>query len=296
MIGHDIVPKVEYSHGDMSTGFKLTIMEDLSDYVDSGVLFGPGNPMNWKRDLVALSKRAGDPVPSAAQVMSVTFKSFAQLHSKFWRNKSLIDGHHGWLRGADWVVGRGESEWIASQNYARERWASAKAGNGNAINWDPNVFDAIEKAVASISWPLQLKRLNVDGHWTLVQGDCWPGNVMWHRDAHVKLIDFEMVGVGSGPQDLGQYVIANMIPSERRACEHRILREYFDELTKVVDNFSFEQCWEEYVIGGAERWCWFVAYIAGGTDVPGGQFFHDQLSAFMRDHKLTAEKLTQVRP
>ncbi len=39
---------------------------------------------------------------------------------------------------------------------------------------------------------------------------------MWHRDGRVKLVDWEMAGIGSGAQDLGQYVISNMDPAERR--------------------------------------------------------------------------------
>lgn len=48
------IPQVYYAFGDMKEGSKCVIMEDLTTgYIDSGILFGPGNPNNWKRDLPA---------------------------------------------------------------------------------------------------------------------------------------------------------------------------------------------------------------------------------------------------
>jgi len=53
------IPKIYYSYGDMESGSKVVFMEDLSfNYIDSGVLFGKGNPNNWKRDLESIVKKA----------------------------------------------------------------------------------------------------------------------------------------------------------------------------------------------------------------------------------------------
>jgi len=53
------IPKIYYSYGDMESGSKVVIMEDLSsNYIDSGILFGKGNPNNWKRDLESIVKKA----------------------------------------------------------------------------------------------------------------------------------------------------------------------------------------------------------------------------------------------
>jgi hypothetical protein len=45
------VPIIYYAFGDMATGEKIVFMEDLSAWVDSGALFGKGNPNNAHRDL-----------------------------------------------------------------------------------------------------------------------------------------------------------------------------------------------------------------------------------------------------
>ena len=140
----------------------------------------------------------------------------------------------------------------------------------------------VDKAVAGISWDAQLQRLNVkDSQWTLCHGDFWPGNVMWmtnedegcvtrekRSSSPIRFIDWEMVGVGSGPQDLGQYVISNMDPGERRQCERHLVEAYYKELmeysrqhdegTTALSSYTWDECWYEYRVGGFERWIWFL--------------------------------------
>ena len=96
-----------------------------------------------------------------------------------------------------------------------------------SIQWDPLVREAIEAPIKGISWEAQLERLHTKGQWTIVLGDCWPRNLMWVTsncqgddekvDSAIKLLDREMVGLGSGPQDLGQYMLSNMDPIESLA-------------------------------------------------------------------------------
>ena len=122
----------------------------------------------------------------------------------------------------------------------------------------------------------------------LVHGDCHPHNVLWCEQrtprAHLRLIDFEMVGVGSPAQEMGQWTISHMTPAVRRASEQRLVAGYH---AQVVQNltakdkqaqakaFSYDACWSEYVAGGAGRWIWFVPVLAVMlADNPKmGQFF-----------------------
>ena len=39
------------------------------------------------------------------------------------------------------------------------------------------------------------------------------------------LVDFEVVGVGSGPQDIGQYMISHLTPEKRKKNEMELLRK-----------------------------------------------------------------------
>jgi len=62
-------PKVHYTFGDWDTGVKIIIMEDMSDLIQAGFFFGPGNPANWGKDLPSLLKgseiKPGDVIRNA---------------------------------------------------------------------------------------------------------------------------------------------------------------------------------------------------------------------------------------
>jgi hypothetical protein len=146
------------------------------------------------------------------------------------------------------------------------------------IRWDPLVWAATDKAIQGISWQAQMNRLNEAGHWTLVHSDAWPGNVLWMTTdqnngknddggnaadkSPIRLLDWEMTGLGSGPQDLGQYILANMEPSERRDCERELIEVYWKELTRLgVKDVTWGYCWHEYTVGGVERWLWLLVLL-----------------------------------
>jgi hypothetical protein len=109
-----------------------------------------------------------------------------------------------------------------------------------------------------------------------------------------------MTGLGSGPQDLGQCILSNMDTNERRQCEEELIRNYYHELTANcgVKDFTWEDCWKEYQVGGLERWLWFLVYFLGqeGPLLEWAQFFHNQIAAFLHDHKMDANDVIQPRP
>lgn len=324
------LPKIWYSYGNNETGEKCIIMEylDPTSWLDSGIFFGPGNPNNWSRDLTQMVKTAYGPKrdpPTSATVAMVTFRSIARIHAFFWKKDVLLlDPKFNWLRGHGWIQQNSRESWEASQNLIRNIWSkycneecdSNDSSGATKFNWKLRVRSAVEKAIASISWDDQITRLCVSGHWTLVHGDFWPGNVIWsinnnsssNSDASqvdidkcrdIRLLDWEMVGIGSGPQDLGQYVISNFAGQERRECERELIRAYHQELISAgLDNVSLDYCWKEYSIGGTERWIWFLVWFLGqGEAVPGwAQFFHDQIAEFMEDHGISEKDISQPRP
>ncbi len=256
-----LVPSVVFAEGNLNTGAKCVVMEDLADYVDSGRLFGPTNPHNWDRDLAADEERAGRPPPR--HVASVTFRAYAQLHAKYWRDEKLLG--MPWLRHAEWACGENRHSWQVSRDFTRAQWEAGKeAGVGRWF--DPLVFEAVEKAVNGATW--------------------------------VSLHHGGGVGMGSGAQDLGQYTITSLHPAARRECEEQLLREYHDELVRGgVRDYSFAECWREYTVGGVEKWLWFLCYLVGSPEMADwARAFHNQVRAFMQDHKITAAVIQQLRP
>ena len=108
------------------------------------------------------------------------------------------------------------------------------------------------------------------------------------------------LGLGSGPQELGQYILSNMDPSERRECEEQLVRNYYENLIQSgVTNLSWEYCWSEYKIGGLERWLWFLVFFCaqdGPVMAKWTKYFHNQIKEFVHDHKIRPEDVTQPRP
>jgi len=304
-IPEDLIPKIYYSYGDFATGNKCVIMEDIKDAIDSGILFGPGNPNNWKRDLKSIAAKAGNPPPSSKHVALKTFREIAKVHAAYWKDTKLLSADKTWLRGQEWLQGKSKASWEASQQLIQGMWKSYldSESDNSVISWDKNVRSTVEKAMKGISWESQMARLHPHGHWTLVHGDFWPGNIMWmtgnEKSDAIKFVDWEMVGLGSGPQELGQYVISNMDPAERKACELELVQAYYGELKQHLPSdkvCSWEYCWQEYRVGGVERWLWFLVYFVGNGMGDWAQFFHNQISDMMNSHGLTAEDFTQPRP
>jgi len=210
------IPKKYYSFGDMTEGSKFVVMEDLSrDFIDSGILFGPGNPNNWRRDLDSMIAHAyPSAVPSSYEVANQAFLAIANVHARFWRDKELLKEDYNWLRGSSWLSGNNEGSWWGSQRMIQTMWEKyLKDCNDcdESIQWDPLVRKMVEKAMKGISWESHLQRLNANTHFCLVHGDFWPGNIMISKKEmapeidetesggvgkvrDLRLIDWEMVG------------------------------------------------------------------------------------------------------
>ena len=196
------IPKIYYSSGGMIDGSKFVIMEDLSTrFVDSGILFGPGNPNNWKRDLDRKIAQAYPSVaPTSYEVANQTFLAIANVHATFWRDQTLLTDEYSWLRGSSWIRGNDEASWRASQTMIQSMWEQYLQDPKNeneGIRWDALVRQIVEKAIEGISWESQRKRLSKTTHFCLVHGDFWPGNIMISKgdgDRDLRLLDWEMVG------------------------------------------------------------------------------------------------------
>jgi hypothetical protein len=286
-------PRVYYAHGDFATGDKVVIMEHLEDAIDSAAFFGPGSPHNWNKDLSALTSRA--PGVADADVARMTFVAIARIHALHWNDEGLLGDDKTWLRGQEWLQGRNRESWEAAQGLARSSWTESNLAK---IQWDANLRACVQKAVDGISWEAQQRRLRRDGPWTLVHGDFWPGNVMYLvKERKIRLLDWEMCGLGSGPQDLGQYIISNMEPKARRKHDKSLVEAYYRTLLSCGVKVSWDHVWREYQVGGMERWMWFLAYFVGQAGFEKwAQFFHDQMASFLNDHGLTPEDFTQIRP
>lgn len=325
------MPWVFHAEFDSATGAKALLMEDLSatGWVQSGYFYGEHSPLNWGKNLAESTRNITDLAGEKASQESITilaFQAAARLHSHFWRDQAILS--HSWMRGSRWIQGEDYESWQSAQSVAIDSWKSiqhALADKSCQVTWASSLLDVIEHSVAQISVDYfddyyRKRRSSPHHHWTLVHGDFHPGNVMvgvdspnlehsepsdreTHQQIAACLLDWEMVGVGCGPQDLGQYVISHVEPSERRLWETRALKAYHDELVKHwpqtcdrhSDSYSMDQCHHDYVIGGTERWIWLLLALSASCPPPVTQYFHDQVAAFVLDHDVTSAKVGAPR-
>ena len=277
--------------------------------------------MNWGKDLIALTSSCPD--VSAEIVTKEAYQLAARIHAAYWNSDRLL--HYPWLRGGEWACGDGKDAWERAQQGAAAAWRAAVSGSSSSIHGGgggggggalllPEVVALMDASLQRVSW--ERYREEARGRpFTLVHGDFHPGNMLWrpHPTAaapppgRLVLIDWEMVGVGSGPQDIAQYAISHMAPAARRAAELRLVRAYHDALTDALagagagaggPGLSWEECWAEYVAGGVGKWVWLLSYIASpGMGVPAAavRYFQGQLLAFAADHGVTPDNVPMPR-
>ena len=126
---------------------------------------------------------------------------------------------------------------------------------------------------------------------TFVHGDFHPGNIMWLPDdpvCRVRFLDWEIVSLDYGPQELGQYVIAAVDMSEYGVdAQSQWVKSYYEELVAInpsIENkCSFEACFNNFVIGGIRKW---LIYLARFSTINLKMFysFADQVDTFRKLH------------
>lgn len=237
-----------------------------------------------------------------------------------------------WICGKDqesWW--KSQQQCIDSWNKTKQQQQQQKIDNNNnnaasgGVKWDNDLIACMDASINKIDWNVYQKELK-QRPFTLVHGDFHPANCMiraihptttsktslssdgknddepMNEDNISKnklklvLLDFEVVGVGSGPQDLGQYMISHTTPQLRKELEKDAVHLYYDTLLhhyynnhnkEEEFNMSFEECWNEYIMGGFSRWVWLLSILSQNiSSVHVLQYFHDQLLAFIQTHDI----------
>lgn len=303
------LPEIYYSYGDMENGKKLILMEDLHECTQTGHFFGPGTPLNWGKDLKESMSRVNvggeDDEISEIAISAKAFSIAANIHAKFWKDDSLVSTP--FLRGCEWYANDGESSWLIAQQSAVDYWKKCKdkiSTGESKVKWDSNLIQCMDASFSKISWNNYLIDIK-NRDFTLVHGDFHPANMMLKRlspsvsDWTIILLDWEAVGIGSGPQDLAQYLISHMNYNTREGCERALLRRYWDELKEKggekLSNYTFENCNKDYIEGGIGRWVWLLALLTSLCPDIVIQYFHDQVKYFIETHEINPENIVMPR-
>ena len=323
---HCNLPKVYFAEGCMTTGSKHILMEDLSTSVQSGYFFGPNPPPNFGKSAEVLAKLTEAWKGFTSEdVALAAFENIAAIHAKFWKDETLF--HMTWLKGTDWWQGEGKAKWVSSQQLAATNWTNykTKIESGECkVKWAPALIDLVDASMAKADFDTFQASLK-SKPWSLIHNDFHPGNMMVRplpitptldlkensesslgssqptslasRTPDIALLDFEAIGLGIGVQDLGQYLISHMAPTQRRQCETRLLRAYHNKLLEYgvpEADFPWEVCLERYRFEGLQRWIFFLPLLSHLPDVM-VQYFHDQCAAFMLDHDVNPDNIGMPR-
>lgn len=295
-------PAVYHAYGDMATGRKQLLFEDLSSAVQCGYFFGYGSPHNNGKDLALITSSFPD--VDCRFITLEAFRTLARIHGRHWMSASLLG--RSWLRCSSYFraapSGDEEAHFYSVHKVATDAWSKVLSSlNTSSVVWDDAVLSLMSASFSKISWRDYQTSL-LTHPWTLMHGDFHPANLMMREDTReVVILDWEVVGIGRGAQDLGQFVISHMSAADRRSVEDEALRAYYSALCLSAGGaldaaaYTLGACREEYVAGGVARWVWLLAYIASCCPETMTQYFHDQLLAFAVDNGVTPDSVEMPR-
>eukprot|EP00568_Trieres_chinensis_P009205 CAMPEP_0183304322 /NCGR_PEP_ID=MMETSP0160_2-20130417/9447_1 /TAXON_ID=2839 ORGANISM="Odontella Sinensis, Strain Grunow 1884" /NCGR_SAMPLE_ID=MMETSP0160_2 /ASSEMBLY_ACC=CAM_ASM_000250 /LENGTH=402 /DNA_ID=CAMNT_0025467351 /DNA_START=261 /DNA_END=1469 /DNA_ORIENTATION=+ len=289
----DAVAGCQYAAGDLGTGSKVLILDDLSAAATgdnggaggggggarkSGELLGTAHPYTWGKEEEVLAMTESGPGPEA--VISTTFAALAEVHAKFWGRERL--------REVRWLAGQMEAE-NDEQFWLSPRLWKSQRGGVDGLNMTPDLVAVMDAAMAKVSTNFSRGRQERK-EFTLCHGDFHPFNVMWVNDQAV-LYDWEMVRLGLPGQELGQYMM-NVSVDLRRKFEREALSGYhrrLGELGVSPCRYSFDELWDDYVFGGSAKFIWMLPILIAFCPMPLAQFCCDQMASFFEDHGVTEQ-------
>lgn len=298
------VPKVFYSAVEFD-GYKVVLMEDLKQRngAQAGYFYGSNSLLNWGKDLTELTKHFAG--VSEHEITVRAFQQAAVLHARFWGDTTLLARKY--LRAAEWMQGENKALFDSTAKYALDSWAAFTKSQEEkpTVTIQPEIVRLVESTAAKIDFA-KYAEMWKSKPWTMVHGDYHPANMMLvdgviHPNFDLMLLDWEAVGVGSGPQDLGQFMISHSTPEKRRESEKAALDVYEKTLNEALvargeAPVSKEYILQEYVEGGLCRWAWLLPVCASLCPPQGTQYFHDQMYAFLKDHNVNPEDMGMMRP
>jgi hypothetical protein len=339
---HNFIPQSLFSESDDETGQKAIVLQYYSNAVEAGVHF-PHSVHNVVRKMETQQTETDESESSTRETAvlrkSITLEAVriaALLHGSFYQDDSLLTDASFTknLRMADWIQGKGKESFLESQREIVERWSDAKARWLSGEFFDGKVQlgkEFVEVMDASCALALDfdsfVSKWNNDCSnrdddrtaWSLVHGDYHPGNLLYLHDENINkdaagtpkliLVDWEVVGVGSGPQDIGQFLISHTETQEAFDLLDEATTVYRQTLQSTLDAISnnnskklvpsTEAIKKEIVFGGIERWVWLFAYMAGWEQSMPWlymQFFHDQMQKFIVINGIKASSVGMPRP
>ena len=296
----------------------------VTDYYDGSIeagLFYPQSIINSSNE-----KRRTKYLPPSIARQDVTLEAVrvaATMHGCFFLDKTLLSKERisKHLRMTDWIQGNGRESFLASQQMVQNGWSSAKGKRDKGEHdivmkkkfiqvMDASVGQALDFDAFVSMWSIAGNEGKLP--FTLVHGDFHPGNMLVTASSvengkvELILVDWEAVGVGSGPQDLGQFLISHSDAAEAVGTLDQITSLYRETLIDTVAETnpslvssvpSAESIRREIIYGGIERWVWLFAVMCNmSISSTYMQYFHDQIYDWIVLNDVTPDSVGMPRP
>jgi hypothetical protein len=240
-----VAPRVVFASGNMETGEKNLIMEEIEGAMCT-IACCPQ---------MVLMDCEEQPAPAGWQDLAVT--SLAQAQAKLWNQKSLLDCD--FLGAASWYRGEGEAAWQTGFSGAKFCWESAdKEGLGYAKEVC-EMMDAVLKKDTFQDW----QEAAAKRPFTLGHGDFHPGNILY-KDGEIRIIDWEMSCVAPGIMDLSYFIATQSWDFTSNNWEH-LVEVYVRELAKHGVEYPLEDAKRDFIEVTFARMSWWLCVIHHGS-------------------------------
>lgn len=290
------MPKVVFSAGDLESGKKVVVMEDLrGQTVQAGMFFQGHSPLHSVEECEAVV--ASFPELTTKDVCLQMARAAAAIHAQTWRPAGQPDpevpGAESWLPAVMDRAQEGRGVVLQRMQSHLEDVQRQAAEAEPLVRWDPLVLDCLAAALKAAQ----------EGHTrtssrALIHGDFHPANMLWRKttapgQASLIMLDWEQLHIGNGAREVAQALISHASPALRREVEDAMIDEYHKVLVEAVgepaSEYTREACYEEYVYHGAGWWMTLLLTLSSMCPPPWVQYFHDQVHTFLADHKVTAD-------
>eukprot|EP01064_Diplonema_japonicum_P020608 TRINITY_DN30214_c0_g1_i1.p1 TRINITY_DN30214_c0_g1~~TRINITY_DN30214_c0_g1_i1.p1 ORF type:complete len:408 (+),score=132.41 TRINITY_DN30214_c0_g1_i1:76-1299(+) len=261
-----------HAYSNSLTGKYSILMRDMSkDHVGVNLLLGNqiwGLPEGFDRSAH----------PDEGQVLKTIFLTAGKFHAEHWGDKTLFDCK--FLKGVDVLQGKGKMWWDMSVAMVQGAWKNRR----KSVQYSDRVLKVMEESLAASTFENMVQTLQ-KGPLTLCHGD-WHAANMFYKDGSILLCDWCDVGVWNPLRDLGQFVVSDVkIPQHAKEFPD-LIKLYYNTLKDCgadLGDYTFEECWDDFVVYGVNRWVYFIPIMDVFPSVPDSlmTYFGKQLDDFL---------------
>lgn len=160
--------------------------------------------------------------------------ALAEQHAAFWESPMCDDEHL--VRPTEPLFAGAVAHLVASGVAALSEQYTDRAPSG--------AIEAVERLAPR--W-LEVLQACAEGPRTVIHNDCRLDNVFFGADGTPLFVDWQVIGVSRGTQDVGNLLAGSMNIEDLREHWERLLRRYHDGLlAQGVPDYSWDDCVRHY--------------------------------------------------